>query len=90
MKVLDPFSGYRLASGHPIFHISLFIGSFMVVPYEKGTVAPVIQQCFDILRWSHFTLFMLALISVFSKLDSEIPEREPKENLSQKQMLLEE
>ena len=30
MKLLDPFAGYRLASGHPFFHIALFIGSFMV------------------------------------------------------------
>ena len=30
MKLLDPFAGYRLASGHPFFHVALFIGSFLV------------------------------------------------------------
>ena len=30
MKLLDPFTGYRLASGHPFFHVALFIGSFLV------------------------------------------------------------
>ena len=32
MKLLDPFAGYRLASGHPFFHVALFIGSFIVNP----------------------------------------------------------
>lgn len=35
MKILDPFAGYRLASGHPIFHISLFIGSYAAEMYAK-------------------------------------------------------
>lgn len=35
MKILDPFAGYRLASGHPIFHISLFVGSFSAEIYAK-------------------------------------------------------
>ncbi len=30
MKLLDPFAGYRLASGHPFFHVALFAGSFLV------------------------------------------------------------
>lgn len=33
MKVLDPWAGYRLASGHPIFHFSLFLGSFIPPAY---------------------------------------------------------
>ena len=33
MKVLDPWAGYRLASGHPIFHFSLFVGSFVPPAY---------------------------------------------------------
>lgn len=30
MKLLDPFAGYRLACGHPFFHVALFTGSFFV------------------------------------------------------------
>ena len=30
MKLLDPFAGYKLASGHSYFHISLFITSLFV------------------------------------------------------------
>ena len=30
MKLLDPFAGYRLASGHPFFHAALFITSWFV------------------------------------------------------------
>ena len=33
MKNLDPFAGYRLASGHPIFHLSLFLSSFIAESY---------------------------------------------------------
>lgn len=35
MKVLDPFAGLRLASGHPIFHISLFVGSYAAEYYAR-------------------------------------------------------
>lgn len=33
MKNLDPFAGYRLASGHPIFHLSLFVSSYVAASY---------------------------------------------------------
>ena len=34
MKLLDPFAGVKLATGHPLFHISFFIGSFIVEVYS--------------------------------------------------------
>ena len=30
MKLFDPFAGIKLATGHPLFHGALWIGSFMV------------------------------------------------------------
>ena len=30
MKLLDPFAGYRLASGHSFLHVALFCVSFLV------------------------------------------------------------
>ena len=57
MKLLDPFSGYRLASGHFFFHVSCFVCSFGV----ELTKAPVgdyysseIDEAFDLVRWAHF------------------------------------
>ena len=66
MKVLDPFAGYRLASGHPIFHASLFAASWIaerVANAKKETISSEIELCFFILRWSHCLLFVLAMIS---------------------------
>ena len=31
MKLLDPFGGYKLADGHPIYHVVFFLGSFTVI-----------------------------------------------------------
>jgi hypothetical protein len=30
MKILEPFAGYKLASGHPYLHLALFVASFTV------------------------------------------------------------
>ena len=73
MKVLDPFAGYRLASGHPIFHLSLFCGSWVATYYDTvQTTTDTITQSFFILRWAHFLLFSLAICSVVSKIDSNM------------------
>ena len=73
MKNLDPFAGYRLASGHPIFHLSLFISSFVAESYQRNAAIEVANTAFDILRWSHCLLFTLALFSIFATKDSDIP-----------------
>ena len=74
MKNLDPFAGYRLASGHPIFHLSLFASSWIAEVYAEGQRSiPIAETSFWILRWAHFLLFSLALCSIFANKDSEIP-----------------
>ena len=30
MKLLDPFAGYKMAIGHPLFHMALFSASFIL------------------------------------------------------------
>ena len=30
MKILEPFAGYKLASGHPLLHLALFAASYTV------------------------------------------------------------
>ena len=63
MKLLDPFAGYRLASGHPFFHIALFAGSFMInVSGDVGFVSKdEIIEAFNLLRWGHLLLIILAI-----------------------------
>ena len=73
MKNLDPFAGYRLASGHPIFHLSLFISSYIAESYQTHEAINVADTAFFILRWSHFLLFTLAICSIFATKDSDIP-----------------
>ena len=64
VKTLDPFAGYRAASGHPFFHVALFFGSYLGV--NMGALefesSKGIQIAFTMLRWGHFVLFMLGII----------------------------
>ena len=48
MKFLDPFAGYRLASGHPFFHIALFAGSFLINVFgrDNTTSSDEIKRAF--------------------------------------------
>ena len=68
MKLLDPFAGYRLASGHPFFHIALFAGSFMM--NVKGDTEYKSQQeiidAFNLLRWGHLLLIILAIFEMYA------------------------
>ena len=77
MKLLDPFAGYRLASGHPLFHVALFVGSFMVAVFGKdgSSSEEHIEGAFLILRWGHFIQIVLAIIEGFSNSPSDIKKK---------------
>lgn len=91
MKVLDPFAGYRLACGHPVFHLSLFCGSFFAEKYSlDNPVSQTTQDTFTLLRWAHFLLCIFAASSMYSKIDSAIPEqqaRRPAGELTEVEMI---
>lgn len=89
MKNLDPFAGYRLASGHPIFHLSLFVSSYVAESYVVNPTTSVAEQAFWILRWSHFLLFSLALCSIYATKDSEIPPAEADEKSTEEEVVRE-
>ena len=80
MKNLDPFAGYRLASGHPIFHLSLFLSSYVAASYQRNVANNVANEAFWILRWAHFLLFSLAMLNIFLTKDSEIPAKTTDDN----------
>ena len=79
MKLLDPFAGYRLASGHPFFHIALFAGSWAKDYFGDSDFhsSGEIADAFYLLRWAHFVLFTLAAIEGFCNRPSEIPDVKP-------------
>jgi len=66
--LLDPFAGYRLASGHPFFHLALFICSFLVRFNGDDSLqsAEDIADCFTLLRYAHLTLIVLAVIEAIA------------------------
>jgi len=86
MKLLDPFAGYRLASGHPIFHLSLFISSFNCEKFGTTTNVDGIEFSFFILRWAHCLQFSLALVSILTKTDTYIKEFETNLKATQEQI----
>jgi hypothetical protein len=69
MKILEPFSGYKLASAHPMFHLALFFASFSVNhrhQHENGDNIDEMTEIethfvtsFIFLRWSHLIVFAL-------------------------------
>lgn len=76
MKLLDPFAGYRLASGHSLFHISLFIGSYLVPLFgEEGFDSDgQISEAFSLLRWVHLAVFLIGILNEYLKMASPIKE----------------
>lgn len=78
MKLLDPFAGYRLASGHPFFHAALFTCSWFVgkIGDSDNISVDIIQDAFQVLRWAHFTIIILASCQAALNKPSKIPEIE--------------
>ena len=78
MKLLDPFAGYRLASGHPFFHAALFTCSWFVskIGDIDNISIDAIQDAFQVLRWAHLTLIILAACQSALNRPSKIPEIE--------------
>ena len=69
MKVLEPWAGVRLASGHPLFHLAQFIASWIALSIGKGEPdAPfLIERAFKALQWGHFACFMLYFLANFAR-----------------------
>ena len=81
MKLLDPFAGYRLASGHEFFHIALFAGSFWVMNFgvEGFYSDEQIKHAFIMLRWGHFILVVLSILEKLLTRPSVIPPKKEEE-----------
>jgi hypothetical protein len=66
MKLLEPFSGYSLANGISIFHLSLFISSFSVFKFSDMSATPSIDGAFRQLRISHIAVTLLQSIGAWA------------------------
>jgi hypothetical protein len=62
MKVLDPFSGYRLAQGNGIMHIGYFIAIWLIPEESRCTSADYKNAKLSLLI-SHICAFVFSLIS---------------------------
>ena len=86
MKVLEPWAGIRLASGHPLFHLAFFIASWMALSIAKGEPdAPfLVNRAFKCLQWGHFACFMLHFVSNFARRKNALCEddNEEEENIA--------
>lgn len=50
MRLREPFQGYKLSSGHPMFHIAYLIGCFIAVSYVlDGSDSLELSNSYDVL-----------------------------------------
>jgi len=71
MKILEPFAGYKLASGHAYFHLAYFCASFFVrvtPETDFGASVPSSQflNAFIMMRWIHLTVFVLSFPAFYA------------------------
>ena len=68
MKLLEPFAGVRLASGHPVFHFAFFVGSFFVtLPTDDEYNKTHFVHAFKYLRYSHVAVSFAMFTSDYLK-----------------------
>ena len=85
MKLLEPFSGYKLASGHHYFHLALFFATWSV----RGDQSAVSGQseesdyfvfAFNLLRWTHLAVFFLSFPNYIASWTSRNTMADPARN----------
>jgi hypothetical protein len=71
VKLLDPFSGYQLAYGNTILHLSFIILYVFILQYEEPCFIKDkadYGQAKTLLLASHITVFVLSVVSYFMSL----------------------
>ena len=67
MRLREPFQGYKLSSGHPMFHIAYLLGSLFALKYvlNGGDKAedPASYDVFNQLNLAHFLVPCFNLLS---------------------------
>jgi len=64
MKLLDPFSGYRLAQGHVLLHLAYFIAIFILEKEQICTVTDY-KGARTFLLVTHMLIFALSFLMNF-------------------------
>ena len=62
MKLLDPFSGYRLAQGHVLLHLAYFIAIFLI-ENEPKCPSSNYEAARTFLLVAHMLIFCISFIS---------------------------
>ena len=71
MRLREPFAVYFVTQGHVVQHAALFFGSLFVknTPDEIATTDTLtigeFDNVFSQVRWVHFTVFILEILSRF-------------------------
>ena len=68
MRLREPFQGYKLSSGHPMFHIAYLIGSFIAVKYVLDKSDSENSESMDVLNQlniAHLLVPCFNLVSYF-------------------------
>ena len=62
MKLLDPFSGYRLAYGNPLLHIGFYI-AILTLPDEDSCTEGSYSGVKSALLTSHIFVFVTSIVT---------------------------
>ena len=66
MRLREPFQGYKLSSGHPIFHIAYLIGSFIAVRYVLEKQDLENSDSYDVLFQLNIAHFLVPCFNIGS------------------------
>ena len=77
MRLLEPFNGLKLASGHPLFHFAFFFGSLVAIPPKDKDILNTrhhfylcgnsLESLIVVIRFVHIWVGTTALIRMYLK-----------------------
>lgn len=68
MRCREPFQGYKLSSGHPLFHSAYILGSYYAMHYVLDYDQVKGHKSYDVYQYlllAHFLVPIFNLISYF-------------------------
>ncbi len=68
MRLREPFQGYKLSSGHPMFHLAYLIGSFIAVKYVIEKKDTDNSESYDVLMQLNIAHFLVPCFNIGSYL----------------------
>jgi hypothetical protein len=71
MRLREPFAGYKLSSGHFLFHMGFLLGSFLPMNYGVNETENLAEAAKVLLalRCAHVAVPICSLLSFFCKIN---------------------